>query len=681
MKAVEMLPNLIDRRVLGVMDPELVVLLRDYLSLQKVVPWGDQFVMGTHAPPFPSSAFDRFLQGLIPAGDEDDQPLLTMAALAVTNRCPYRCWHCYNADRSQEDLPVDDLKRITAQFQDLGAASIILTGGEPLLRPDLEEVCASIDGDSVILLNSSGRGLDAARARSLKDAGVWSVGISLDSVDPAEHDRLRGVRGTYDIAAAAIANVRDAAMYPYVIGVMREGFLEEDVFIPYLLKAQALGAMEVHLLDPAPAGRLIGQPVCEASPEQRARMIDYQRLVAGHDDWPILSFASLFESADWFGCAAGRAMLYVDGGGDVCPCYVAPISFGNAVTEPLADIVRRVQEHVGHPRSRCLSHVLAEDLAPAIEKHGTPLPPDVSCSICKKRLGPDQAPGGVSRLQRVLQNMQGRMIGLQELEIGYSAGAAHYDQDWLSDAKVAVHRLVDLMEFGPGERVLDAGCGTGYTTRLAGRAVEPGGSVKGIDIAEGMLAVARERCEAEGLTNCEFIQAELLGAMAAEPAAAYDACVSTWVVGYVNIRDLAVQAAHLLRSGGRLGVCCDAAWSPKEMLSVATAMLARYPWALRRAVSFPFPSTRRGIRKKLLRAGFGEPVIETDTFTAVYGCGQDILDQFARSGEAEVYRRCIDPKHYDKLMAEFADRMESKYKTADGITVTYEYFVIKADRL
>ncbi len=680
MKAVEMLPSLIDRTVLGVLDPELVALLKDYLSLQKIVPWGDQLVMGTHAPPFPGPAFDRFFQGLIPTGDEDE-PLLTMAALAITNRCPLGCWHCYNAGRDQEDLPLADLKRIVGQLQDLGAASIILTGGEPMLRRDLEDVCAAIDSDSVILINSSGQGLDAARARSLADAGVWSVGISLDSIDPAEHNRLRGSDGAFDAAVAAIGHVRDAGMYPYVIGVMREGFLDEDVFIPYLLKAQEFGAMEAHLLDPAPSGRLVGEPIPESTPEQRAQMIDYQRLVAERDDWPILSFASLFESADWFGCAAGRAMLYVDGAGNVCPCYVAPISFGNAVTEPLADIVRRVQNHVGHPRSRCLSHVLQEDIVAAVEEGSSlPIAPERSCAMCREHLGPDCAPGGVSRLHRILSTMERRSIGVEELEVGYNAGAECYEQDWLSSAKVAVERLAELVDIQPSERVLDAGCGTGFTTRLAARATGPDGLVKGVDISEGMLDVAQRRCAEEGLGTCEFIRGELLKTMAAERAGSFDVCTCTWVIGYVSIKDLAGAAAHVLRPGGRLGVCCNAAWSPKEILSVVMRMLARHPWIMRRTVNFPFPSTRRGIRKALRKAGFADPVVETGTFTMQYESGRHILEQFERSGEAEVYRQAIDPQHFDKLMDEFAERMEAKYLTPDGLPVTYEYFVIEADR-
>jgi ubiquinone/menaquinone biosynthesis C-methylase UbiE len=323
--------------------------------------------------------------------------------------------------------------------------------------------------------------------------------------------------------------------------------------------------------------------------------------------------------------------------------------------------------------------VLAADIAAAAGK-GLPLPPEVSCDICRRRLTPNEVPGGLSRLHKALQGLGQRLVGTPELQVGYNAGATFYEQDWLSKAKVATDRLIELLDLRPGERVLDAGCGTGYTTRLAARAVGPAGRVKGVDISDGMLKVARERAEAEGLANCELVRGELLGTMAAEPPATYDACTCTWVVGYVGVKDLAERATHVLRPGGRLGIVCNAAWSPKEILAVATRMLARHPWAMRRAVSFPFPSSRRGIAKALVKAGFEEPTIETGTFVMQYASGRHILEQFERSGEAEVYRKVIDPAHYAELMAEFAERMDSRYGSPDGVRVTYEYFVIKTSR-
>ena len=300
--------------------------------------------------------------------------------------------------------------------------------------------------------------------------------------------------------------------------------------------------------------------------------------------------------------------------------------------------------------------------------------------MCRKHLGPDRAPGGVSRLHSILKTMDQRGVGVAELEIGYNAGAECYEQDWLPSAKVAVDRLMELVELSPGQRVLDVGCGTGYTTRQAARAVGPAGLVEGVDIAEKMLDVARRRCGAEGLNNCRFVRGELLETMAACPAGTFDACTCTWVVGYVSVKALAEAAAHVLRKGGRLGICCNAAWSPKDILSVVMRMIARHPWIMRRTVNFPFPSTRRGIRKSLIKAGFSDPVIETGTFVMRYESGRHILDQFERSGEAEVYRQAIDPKHYDSLMAEFVERMEAEYLTPAGLPVSYEYFVIKADR-
>ncbi|MBI3813025.1 MAG: methyltransferase domain-containing protein [Nitrospinae bacterium] len=66
------------------------------------------------------------------------------------------------------------------------------------------------------------------------------------------------------------------------------------------------------------------------------------------------------------------------------------------------------------------------------------------------------------------------------------------------------HRLIADARLRPGHRVLDLGCGTGYPAILAGQAVKSHGSVVGLDLSEEMLAVARRKANAMGLSNVEF---------------------------------------------------------------------------------------------------------------------------------------------------------------------------------
>ena len=144
--------------------------------------FNEYFVMNTHFPPYPSGAFNNFAEHLGEMGDTAKRRLFSVT-LAVTNRCNYHCWHCYNAGRSQHDMPLSVLKDIAGQFQELGVVQVTLTGGEPLLRADLEDIAAAFDESTCLTLNTTGDRLTAQRARTLRDAGIFSVGVSLDSTD------------------------------------------------------------------------------------------------------------------------------------------------------------------------------------------------------------------------------------------------------------------------------------------------------------------------------------------------------------------------------------------------------------------------------------------------------------------------------------------------------------------
>jgi len=124
-------------------------LAMNYVSKEsKLTRIGDKIYTNTFTPYFPSLAYDRFLKGVISISS--GKPLPVVVNFAVTPRCPCNCWHCSFSDRSQKDiLSLDQLKKAISDVQDIGASVIGLTGGEPLLRDDLEEIIASIDNRSM----------------------------------------------------------------------------------------------------------------------------------------------------------------------------------------------------------------------------------------------------------------------------------------------------------------------------------------------------------------------------------------------------------------------------------------------------------------------------------------------------------------------------------------------------
>ena len=102
MRGDEFFQSIAKRPPFTKLHPRVGGFLKEYFAKEKVVAFGDRFVVNTHFPPFPSPAFDRMAEQFAQLGNAATRRLYSVT-LAVTNRCPFNCWHCYNAGRSQHD--------------------------------------------------------------------------------------------------------------------------------------------------------------------------------------------------------------------------------------------------------------------------------------------------------------------------------------------------------------------------------------------------------------------------------------------------------------------------------------------------------------------------------------------------------------------------------------------------
>ena len=122
--------------------------------------------------------------------------------ISVTDRCNFRCVYCmpkevfgkdYQFLERREILTFEEIARLSRIFQGLGVEKIRLTGGEPLIRRNIEqliELLAAIPGLD-LTLTTNGSSLER-KARALKAAGLQRITVSLDSLDDAEFRRQIG---------------------------------------------------------------------------------------------------------------------------------------------------------------------------------------------------------------------------------------------------------------------------------------------------------------------------------------------------------------------------------------------------------------------------------------------------------------------------------------------------------
>jgi GTP 3',8-cyclase len=145
--------------------------------------------------------------------------------LSVTDRCNFRCPYCmprdvFGADHAfsprSELLTYEELARIVGVFAELGVSKVRLTGGEPLLRRDLEalvEMVVATPGIEDVALTTNGS-LLAARAESLRAAGLNRVTVSLDSVDSAVFAAMADSKVSLATVLDGIAAAREAGLSP-----------------------------------------------------------------------------------------------------------------------------------------------------------------------------------------------------------------------------------------------------------------------------------------------------------------------------------------------------------------------------------------------------------------------------------------------------------------------------------
>ena len=133
----------------------------------------------------------------------------------VTQRCNLHCVHCYSDSMNREypgELTTEEGRTLIGDLAAFGVPTILFSGGEPLLRPDLFELAAEAHSAGLrTVLSTNGTEIDDATAARIAEAGFSYVGVSIDGIG-RHHDKMRGSRGAFDRATAGLRAVRRAGV-------------------------------------------------------------------------------------------------------------------------------------------------------------------------------------------------------------------------------------------------------------------------------------------------------------------------------------------------------------------------------------------------------------------------------------------------------------------------------------
>lgn len=162
--------------------------------------------------------------------------------ISVTDRCNFRCVYCMPKEVFGRDyqfleradlLSFEEIERVARIFVDLGVEKIRLTGGEPLVRRDIErliEMLAAIDGlDLALTTNGS---MLAPRARALGEAGLRRVTVSLDSLDDDVFKAMNDVDFPVERVLGGIEAAAVAGLGPVKINMVLKRGMNENSILP-----------------------------------------------------------------------------------------------------------------------------------------------------------------------------------------------------------------------------------------------------------------------------------------------------------------------------------------------------------------------------------------------------------------------------------------------------------------
>jgi len=267
----------------------------------------------------------------------------------VTRECNMKCSHCYiNAaeGKLQKELTTQEGKKLIDQISEVSHPLLILSGGEPLMRSDIFELIEyGVSKGLKMGLGSNGSLIDDQVARKLKDAGIATVSISIDSNIPKQHDEFRGIEGAWEKAVNACQALRKNNVLVQVNTTLtHENYDQVD---DIMTLAEEIGVENFHLFFLVPTGR--ATKLTDISPQKYEDMITKTfAKVSKHTLNVRPSCAPQFmriaknmglDMRQWIrGCIAGMYYCRIYPNGDVTPCPYLPIKLGNVRDQSFENI-------------------------------------------------------------------------------------------------------------------------------------------------------------------------------------------------------------------------------------------------------------------------------------------------------------------------------------------------------
>lgn len=299
---------------------------------KKIGFFGGSPVYSLYQPPPATPAGIRSLEHRLLRRFEG-QRIPATATLSITRACQCACAHCsaiYYNKSPRRVLSKREFQSAIEQTMELGVTTLILLGGEPLLRQDLCELVSSVSPDKAsVILFTNGEFLTPVQCKQLEQAGLMGAFVSLDSPVEEEHDQWRHRRGLFKRALIGIENMQRANLLVGISSYLDHNRLKEGLFERMMDLGKKMEVHEVTFFDAIPTGRWLRDHSIGLSVEDRTeiqRLTNLYRKKPGHPGLSVQS--TLTSSCGSAFCFAANTQFYLTAFGDMCPCDFTPLTVG-----------------------------------------------------------------------------------------------------------------------------------------------------------------------------------------------------------------------------------------------------------------------------------------------------------------------------------------------------------------
>ena len=302
--------------------------------------------------------------------------------ISVTDRCNFRCRYCMPRERFGENhtflprrayLSFEEIEKVVTACRPLGLEKVRITGGEPLLRPDLHDLISRISSTGVEVALTTNASLLSGQAPRLADAGLDRVTVSLDALDPKIHSQMTDSSIPVEVVLGGIDAALEAGLSPVKVNCVVQRGVNETEVAPLVRRFRGTG-VTVRFIEYMDVGRTngwqLGQVVSstdllgylqeefELEPVESSRPSDVARRWAHSDGSGEIGFISSVSEPFCGDCVRARlsadgrlhTCLFASGGHDL-RAIIHNGANGEALSEAVAAIWSRRDDRYSEVRS------------------------------------------------------------------------------------------------------------------------------------------------------------------------------------------------------------------------------------------------------------------------------------------------------------------------------------------